>query len=108
MNIRCSKDYETCHAISVEPLTYTWQHNTSILSYTIYNYNKDKFLKKWGKQTFCWVNYIGRRFYVWVHTLANCKLIILTHKEKGTCYEYVVTGDSRKVSKEIEDFIMRI
>lgn len=99
-----AKEYEQSGAIPIESLM--WPHLcTNQLEYLkarIFGFNKDRFLKIWGRQDFCWTGGSeNRRFHVWVFECDNCRLFVLTNSTKGTCYEYVLTGDEDKAREEI-------
>ena len=105
------KDYEGCGSESV------WNYKNivdEILSgdpramHLLLRYNRTCFSKLWGRQDFCWTNHIGRRFYCWVRMFENCQLVILTHNEKGTCYEFVLTGRKDKAVDELVGFFQRL
>ena len=110
MKIKCGKDYEQACPNSAQNIREVAKYICDDITYGIIEErprltgdNRAVFKKIWGRQTFCWSS--SHRFWVWVHYLPNCVVIVLTAGEKGTCYEYVPTGDTSKITKEIVSFL---
>ena len=69
--------------------------------------HKDAFLRDWGRQDFCWFSgYV--RYYIWVKEFKHCRIFVLTHRVKGTCYEVSITGDRKLAIDEIWKFILEM
>jgi len=116
MTIRNSKELEESGAINVFGMIGVSKWSTKkfiddpkascLQTMVLHGCNKQRFLDYWGRQDFCYTTY--RRFWVWVKQLEDCELIIMTAKEKGTCYEVVVTGDSNRATNQIIAFLEKI
>jgi hypothetical protein len=51
-----------------------------------------------GKPSFCWRG--SFYFHCWVVDLGEAQVLVLTAREKGTCYELIVSRDGEKIRKD--------
>ena len=68
------------------------------------DYRKE-FRSLFGKPSFCWHG--SHYFHCWLLRLPHCKLLIMTAKDHGTSYEYVIEeGVSKTIcSEDIMEFL---
>ena len=66
--------------------------------------NRDNFRSVFGKPSFCWK---GSEFYFkcYLLRLETVMLLVMTAKNKGTCYELVQEYNGDEQSKDIEEVI---
>lgn len=64
----------------------------------LYRDNRKPFLDLWGKPSFYYTSEF--RFHCYPFDLENAKLLILTAKGKGTCYELICLQDGVKIRKD--------
>lgn len=56
--------------------------------------NRAFFKEKFGRQDFCTSDSANRRLYVWKVDCEGVTLWLLTARERGTSYEYVINDDT--------------
>ena len=110
MQIHNQKTYEEAAPWSMEsyPKIRKWLYDDDTFkkltrTVNLFGFNKKRFKKLWGRQTFCWTSWC--RFWVWVHELPDCELVVLTGTPKGTCYEVHFTGDKDKAVDQVIEFL---
>lgn len=108
VKIKDAKSYENCGGTAVQNIEVIREciHASFMTSdkWSLLSENRKLFKKLWGKQNFCWTGEF--RFWVWVHELPDCQLIVMTAPGKGTCYEYVLTGQKQKAIEQIVEFLI--